>query len=164
MYKVDDIVLYKKDVCKVLKIKVNQLSHEKVYLLRPVYSDGTETVIEVPIANRAGNLRDLISMEELDHLICAYPSIEVLTTKDITIKKEYIQLLNSNKLEDLVCIIKTTYGKNKKRREDNLKISSVDDTYFHEAEKILYHQIGALLNLSFDDTKQYMTEQWEKRN
>lgn len=164
MYKINDVVLYKKDVCKVTNIKINKLSHEQVYILQPFYDDGTETFIEVPIANRGGNLRDLITREELNQLLDNIPNIPILKTTDITIKKEYHELLNSNKLEDLICIIKTAYAKNKKRRADNMKTSSVDTNYFNEAEKILFKQIGALLNLSIDDTRKFMTEQLEKRH
>lgn len=72
------------------------------------------------------------------------------------IENEYKALLQSGSLEDLVCIIKTTYLRNYERKQSGKKISEIDDTYFHRAEKILYNELSVSLGMNFDDTKEYV--------
>lgn len=48
---------------------------------------------------------------------------------------EYKELYQSGKLEDLVKIIKTTFLRNKLRKDNNKKISEKDNKWFNKAEK-----------------------------
>lgn len=159
MYKVGEKVLYKHEVCTVNEIKKNSLSKEPYYILVPIFSGGCQTKIQVPASNKAGNVRDLLTIKEVDELFAAIPSISLCDSKDPMIKKEYEILLKSYKAEDLVCIIKTTYLKNKDRIDNNKKISSVDDSYFHEAERILYSQLAVVLDKSIDEARAYLINQ-----
>ncbi|MEG0076227.1 hypothetical protein [Anaerorhabdus sp.] len=159
MYKVGEKVLYKNEVCSVEEIKKNTLSKDPFYILVPIFSNGCQTKIQVPASNIAGNIRDLLTRDEVDELVKAIPSIPLCDSKDTMIKKEYEILLKSYKVEDLVCIIKTTYLKNKDRALNNKKLSSVDDAYFHEAERILYSQLAVVLEKTIDETRKYVIKQ-----
>ena len=59
---------------------------------------------------------------------------------------------------DLIKIIKTTYLRNKKRCDENKKISERDNEYFIKAEKRLYNEFSIVLKMNFDDTKNYIIE------
>jgi len=71
-------------------------------------------------------------------------------------------ILQSGKLEDLICIIKTSYLRNDERKKTGKKIGEVDDSYFKLAEKILYNELSISLNMSYEDTKEYVIESVEK--
>lgn len=58
--------------------------------------------------------------------------------------------------KDLIKIIKTAYLRNEERLEANKKISETDNNYFKKAEKILYTEFSIALNLSYEDTKEYV--------
>ena len=64
--------------------------------------------------------------------------------------------MNNGTHEDLVKIIKTTYLRNQLRILNNKKISEKDDEYLKRAEKYLYEEIGVVLNISFEQTKEYV--------
>ena len=75
---------------------------------------------------------------------------------DKQIEQSYKELMNSGTHEDLVKIIKTTYLRNQLRILNNKKISEKDDEYFKRAEKYLYEEISVVLNMTFEQTKDYV--------
>lgn len=58
--------------------------------------------------------------------------------------------------EDLVKIIKTSYLRNKERIDSNKKITDKDNYYFNQAEQYLYNEFSQVLNLSYENTKNYI--------
>lgn len=80
------------------------------------------------------------------------------------IEQEYKELMKSGTHEDLVKIIKTSYLRNQIRILNNKRISEIDDEYFRRAEKYLYEEIGIVLNLSFENTKEYIINKLKKAN
>ena len=56
----------------------------------------------------------------------------------------------------MIKIIKTTYLRNKERLDNNKKISDIDDKYFNMAEKYLYKEFAIVLNMTYEDTKNYV--------
>lgn len=155
MYKVDDYVMYKKEVCKVKEIKTNKMTDDLYYILVPI-SDSS-LIIDVPTDNRMGYLKDVMSKKEADELIEKIPNIEPLQNiEDKYIEKTYKDLLHTGSHEDLIKIIKTTYLRNEDRMKNNRKISEKDSTYFEQAEKYLYNEISISLDMTFDDAKDYI--------
>ena len=58
--------------------------------------------------------------------------------------------------ENLIKIIKTTYLRNKERLDNNKKIGEKDQHYFEKAEEYLYNELAVVLNMSYDNTKDYV--------
>ena len=75
------------------------------------------------------------------------------------IETEYRKLLNSNKHDDLIKIIKTTYLRNKERIDNNKKTRDSDNTYFAQAETYLYNEFSIVLGLTYEETKNYVVKQ-----
>ncbi len=161
MYKVDDFVVYKKDVCRVKGIKNNKLNGIDYYILEPI--DDKSLIIDVPIDNRMGYLRDIISKSEAEELINNIPNVEPLKNLDDKyIEKTYKDLIYSGTYEDLIKIIKTSYLRNEIRTKNNRKPSEKDINYFNQAEKYLYNELSISLNMNYDDTKNYIVERVQK--
>lgn len=59
-------------------------------------------------------------------------------------------------MEDLIKIIKTTYLRNDYRIKNGKRVSEKDSIYFNMAEKRLYNELSISLNLSFNETKEYI--------
>ena len=155
MYKENEYVVYKKDVCKIKEIKNNKMNQNSYYILAPI--DDESLIIDVPTDNRMGYLRNIISKEEANSLINNIPNIEPLKNiNDKYIEKVYKDLLYNGTHEDLIKIIKTTYLRNDNRTKNHKKISEKDSTYFKQAEKYLYNEIAISLGMSFDETKDYI--------
>ncbi len=152
MYKVGDFIVYKRDVCKVIEIKEKYINDLDYYILSPL-SD-TTLRIQIPINNNL--LRDVISIDKVEKIINDIPKIDIIETENKLIESEYKKLLNSNKYEDLIKIIKTTYLRNKEREDSKRKISDKDKYYFDKAENLLYSEFSIALNMSIEDTKNYI--------
>jgi len=158
VFKVGDYVVYKRDVCKIGSIKV--FNDKEYYVMHPI--DDETLTINVPVDNNLGFLRPILSKKEAEDLISKIASISALETMDRMIENQYKVLLQSGKLEDLICIIKTSYLRNDERKKTGKKIGEVDDSYFKLAEKILYNELSISLNMSYEDTKEYVIESVEK--
>lgn len=161
MFKKDEYVVYKKDVCKIKEIKNNKMRGNDYYILIPI--DDESLIIDVPVENKNGYLREVIKKQEALKLINNIPKIEPLNNiNDKYIERTYKDLIYRGKYEDLIKIIKTTYLRNEERLKNNKKLSEKDSNYFEQAEKYLYNELAIALNMNFDETKDYVIRQVQK--
>lgn len=63
MFKINDYVVYKKEVCKIIDIRKNHMNNMDYYILIPVFDESLK--IDVPTNNRCGFLRELLSKDEV---------------------------------------------------------------------------------------------------
>ncbi|MBR1413955.1 MAG: CarD family transcriptional regulator [Bacilli bacterium] len=150
MKNVGDIIVYKKDVCKIVNIINNYFNNKDYYDLVPMY-DNTLS-IKVPVDSSL--IRDVISKEKALSLINDVNNIKPLNINDKFIENEYKKLLESNNLENLFIIIKTTYMRNSDRVLNGKKEGERDNNYLHKCEQILFNELAVSLNLSFDEVKE----------
>lgn len=161
MLKVGEYLVYRRDVCKLLEIKKNNLNNLDYYVFTPL-SDAS-LKIEVPISNENKNLRPLISKEQVEEIIKEIPNVDVLDCDDNRlIEGEYKKLINSGKIIDLIKIIRTTYLRNKEKMDQKKKLNTKDSNYFSLAEKYLYQEFSIVLDMSYDETKKYVIKEVEK--
>lgn len=159
MYKVGEIIVYQKDVCKIKEIKENHIQGKSYYVLIPIDDDSLK--IDVPTENNM--IRNIISKEEAEALIQKIPDIDILNINEKNMENEYKKLLEGNCLEDLVTIIKTTYLRNQERLQNKKKISEKDESYFEKAERRLYNELSVSLGMSYHETKEYITNSVQKQ-
>ena len=156
MKKVGDYLVYRKDVCKVIDIVEDKSG--LCYILVPV----SDQSLKIKTSVTSDLIRDLISKDELDNFIKTIPSIPVIDEMDKLLEVEYKNLMRSATPDDLVKIIKTTYLRNEERLSNKKKTSDKDTTYFNQAEKYLYTELAVVLDMSFDDAKNYITDEVKK--
>ena len=135
-----------KQVCKIVAIENNN------YILKPV--DDNSLILQVPIDSKI--LRDLINKKDIEKLLKEIPNIEIITDNDRLIEQTYKNLMHNGSFESLVKIIKTTYIRNENRKKNKKKLSEIDEEYFIKAESYLYNELSIVLNLSFEETKDYV--------
>lgn len=158
MYKINDYIIYKREVCKVINVLPKYYKNQDYYLLSPL-SDNSLT-IKVPIDNNS--IRNLITKKEVNKIITEIPNISPVNTNDKNLENIYKELLTSNTHENLIKIIKTTYLRNKERIDNNKKTTDKDIYYFNLAEKYLYEEFGIVLNKTFDEVKEYIINKVEE--
>lgn len=149
MKKIGDYVVYKRDVCLINNIYINEFTNLKCYELKPIDDDTLK--ISIPITNSL--VRNIMSQKEANTLISTIKDVDILDIPDKQLENQYKKLLSSNKIEDLIPIIKTSYLKNKGRVDNNKKVSEKDKYYFDLAEKLLYNELSISLNKSIDEVK-----------
>ena len=158
MYKINDYIIYKREVCKINDILPKFFKDNDYYLLSPL-SDDTLT-IKVPVNNK--EIRSLITKKDIDKIINEIPDIEPVNSDTKSLEGIYKDLLASGSHEDLIKIIKTTYLRNKERIDNNKKTTDKDNYYFNLAEKYLYQEFQIVLNLTYDEAKDYVINKVEK--
>ena len=155
MYKINDVVVYRRDVCRVADIIVSERTGEECYVLVPYGSTDDSIRMQVPVSNKAGHLRDLVTREKIDELIMNAPDIETLESKPANMKSQYAALMKGDSLEDLIRIIKTSYLRNDERQKNHKKLASIDNEYLDKAEKLLYTELSVALGMSYDHSKKF---------
>ena len=147
-----DYIVYRKETCKIIE------KEDGYYRLVPV----NDTSIKYKVPVDSNFLKKVITKEEIDRLLLEIPEINTIDLGEKQIEQEYKELMKSGTHEDLVKIIKTSYLRNQIRILNNKRISEIDDEYFRRAEKYLYEEIGIVLNLSFENTKEYIINKLKK--
>ncbi|MBE6152450.1 MAG: hypothetical protein E7165_03980 [Firmicutes bacterium] len=160
MFKAGEYVVYKRDVCKIVEIKKNQINNTDYYIMVPINDDSLK--INVPIENKLGNIRPLLNKEQVKLLIHNIPNIKTIDSQNKLIENAYRDLIHDNTHEGLIKIIKTAYLRNKERLDNKRKIGDKDDCYFKLAETYLYNELAIVLNMSFEQTKEYIIKEVEK--
>ena len=151
MYQINDYLKYGKDVCRVKEIEEKKFNDQDYYLLVPVKDETLK--IEVPTTS--DKVQDLISKDELESLINRIPEIEPIELEEKFMESEYKRLMSTGEYEDIMRVIKTTYLRNKIRKQNNKKLAEKDINYFQQAED-LFNEFSVVLGKSFDDTKNYV--------
>ncbi len=149
MKNIGDYVVYKRDVCLVKKIYKNEFNNLECYELNPIDDDSLK--ISIPITN--SQVRDIISTNDANNLIASIKNVEVLDIPDKQLENQYKKLLSSNRIEDLIPIIKTSYTKNSERVGSNKKVSEKSKYYFDLAERLLYNELSISLNKPKEEIK-----------
>lgn len=152
MFQVDEYLIYKKDVCKIKDIKKQFRDDLDYFVLMPVKDESLK--IEIP--SNSKNIRKLLSKKEIDQIIVKIPSIPKIEIEERLLESEYKRLLNSGREEDFIQIMKTTYERNQKRLEQKKKIGDKDKRYFEQAENYLCQEFSVVLQLSKEETKEYI--------
>lgn len=162
MFKIGDIVVHKRDICKITEIiKDFKLSGIDYYTLIPI--NDKSLVIHTPISDKRGLIRSIINKEDAEILIQRIPKIEIVKTDDDrALENEYISLISSGKHEDLIRIIKTTYIRNEEKMKNGRKASEKDKNYFKLAEKLFYPEFSIALNKTYQETKEYVEDKVAK--
>lgn len=152
MFKVGDYVVYNNSVCKIIEIRKKRYNNLDYYFMRSI--DDNSLKIEIPINNKL--IRKVITKEQALELINKIPSINTLEDSGKMMENSYKLLMKGNQMEDLIKIIKTTYLRNDYRIKNGKRVSEKDSIYFNMAEKRLYNELSISLNLSFNETKEYI--------
>lgn len=157
MFKVGEIVVHKRDVCKVTNITKNYREGEDFYKLSPI-SDNSLTIF-TPVSNERGMIRKIISKAEAKKLIERIPEIEPLEAEGRALANEYKALVENGEHDDLIRIIKTAHIRNAFNSKNNKKPNENDKTFFRLAESILYSELATALGMELAETRGYVVEQ-----
>lgn len=160
MFAINDVVVYKRDVCKIEAIKKKLFNNEDYYILHNMFDD--TVVVKVPVSNRGKNLRSTITKDEVERLINKIPDIDPIDGEIRMIENEYKSLLLTDEHEDLIKIIKSAYSRNQHRIEQNKATNSKDSQYLAQAETYLFQELSIVLGMTIDEVRQYIIDEVSK--
>ena len=148
MFEIGNYVVYKNQVCIIKDLRINFFKGKDYYVLSPLLD--SSLTINLPADDIENNLKAIMTKEEAIKLIESIPSIKMIESNDKMIENEYKELLKTEKEENLIKIIKTTYTRKGKQ------VGEKDETYFNKAEKLLYSELAISLGMNYDEVKQYI--------
>ncbi|MCD7811458.1 MAG: transcriptional regulator [Ruminococcus sp.] len=155
MYNVNDTVMYSPcGVCRIDGISEKDFSGEpaEYYVLRPVGDSKNTYYIPVNNETLTGQMRKVLTREEIDELIRKMPDENNIWIEDEAERKEeYRRILRSGNRMELVMLIKTLYCYREDRRGKKKKLHSADEHFLHDAENMLYDEFAYVLGISKDE-------------
>ena len=154
MFKVNDYVIYKRDVCIILEEKL--ISNYEYFVLQSTIDDSLK--INIPKNMSSKLLRHLNTKEDIEKLISKIKNIPLLDVNSKNIEEDYKRCLRDETLESLITIIKTSYFRNQSRLAHNKKMTDKDKYYYELAEKFLYNEIACIYNITYEDAKKYVLD------
>lgn len=154
MYKINDYILYKREVCQVRDIKEKYFQDRDYYVLTPVNDESL--TLKVPVD--AKDIQNILTKEQALDIIKAIKDVECIKTDEKSLENVYKELLSTQNPLDLAKIIKTTYIRNQNRLNSGKKIAEKDNNYFNLSEKYLYTTLGIALDMSYDECKKYVID------
>jgi CarD family transcriptional regulator len=152
MFNIDDIVVHKRDICRITEIVKNFRPGEDYYTLIPV--EDSSLVIHTPLSDKRGLIRSVISKSDAEALIQKIPSIELIEIDDDKARDNMFEkLINTGKHEDLIKVIKTIMIRKEEKEISGKKVGEKDKTYFNVAEKMLYTEFSISLGKPYQETR-----------
>lgn len=162
MLKVGQVIMYHRSVCVVCDIVEDYHDKGTFYKLTPLYDD--TLTIHAPVDCPDGVFKPLLTKDQIETLITKIPSISCVDTSDRMLDTIYKELFSSEKHEDLIRIIKTTYMRIEDKVQKGQRRTEKDKIYFQKAEKALYGELAASLGKTINETREYIVERVDALN
>ena len=162
MFKIGDTVLYgATGVCKIGETVVREIGGmKKEYLvLRPVSKE--QSAVFVPTDNEAllAKMRRMLSREEIEKIIAeAKNEPDIWVEDDILRREKWAEIIHSGDRKRVILLIRTLYGERESRRQTGKRLHLSDERYLTEAERLIYDEFSAVLEIPSSEVISYITE------
>ena len=158
MFQPGELVVYgTTGVCRVLEIAKPQIRlrerDREYYLLKPLYQDG---VIYSPVDSEKVAIRPVMTRAEAEALIDRIPSVHAEIIKAPTMQaltQHYQSVLSSHDCDGLVELTMSIYAKRKQAEAQNRRLGMVDERYMKQAERLLYGELSAALDIPLEEVE-----------
>ncbi len=154
MYDIDDLVIYRRDVCRVIGTAKSPSTGEECYILTPYETVDGSVRMTVPVANRGGHIRDVITPDEAQALMDRIGTIEPLVDKPANMKSQYVAMLKGDEIEDLIRVIKTACMRNRVRMDNHKKLAAIDGEYLGRAQDYLLKELSVTYGKCYEEVKE----------
>ncbi len=161
MYAVNDYVVYRLfSVCRVQAIQTPDFESDKskqYYRLSPVFNNGNETVVYVPV-DSTDSLRPLFAKEEVNAALAALPQAKPTVCalkKPPQLTAYYQSILATCNLNKYLLLLKEVRVKEKANAK---KLSEIDMRYRNKTEHLLSEELALIL----DGTPEQIKEKIDK--
>ena len=167
MFQPGELVVYgATGVCRVESIQQPEPhgAHQgkTCYLLKPLYQDG---VIYTPVENTKISIRPVMTREEANALIDQIPTMQAEACHAPTIQaltQHYQSVIHSGDRRDLIQLMMSVYAKQKQAEAQKRRLGMVDERYMKQAERLLYGELAAALDIPFDRVQAYIARRVEE--
>lgn len=166
MFQVGQKVLYGiHGVCSILDIEVKTVDRKKIayFVLEPLEQPGARYFIPKDKPAALAKLSPLLSRQELEELIRGCdPNGSSWIADENQRKLRYRELISSGDRRALVVMVHTLHIHKKKQVEQGRKFHLCDENFLRDAEKLLCSEFSLVLNLSREETAEYLRRHFEQ--
>ena len=163
-HQVNELVVYGSSgvyrIAEICKKKIGKADAE-YYVLKPVYERGGSTVY-VPIGSEQleGKLRPLLSKEEVVHLIHSLPTMQVPWIENQDARRaRYKEILHDGDRTAMIRAIRALHLKRREQQAVGKRLYLVDEHFLKDAERLLYDEFAAALDMEPKQVLPYILEQ-----
>ena len=163
-HQVNELVVYGssgvyriEEICKKQVGKTNA----EYYVLKPVYERGGSTVY-VPIGSEQpeGKLRPLLSKEEVVRLIDSLPTMQVPWIENQDARRaRYKEILHDGDRTAMIRAVRALHLKRREQQAAGKRLYLVDEHFLKDAERLLYDEFAAALDMEPKQVLPYILEQ-----
>ena len=153
-------------VCRVEEITAPDFTRadrgRQYYLLRPLYQDG---VIYAPVDSGKVPIRPVISREEAEALIDRIPSVRAEACHAPTMQalaQHYQSAVRSHDCRQLLELTMSIYLKQRQAEAQKRRLGMVDERYMKQAERLLYGELAAALDIPYEEVQPYIARRVEE--
>ena len=167
MFQPGDLVFYgNTGVCRVEEVeRPNQKGpdREKLYYrLKPLQQDG---VIYTPVEhNSKVMIRPVMTRSEAEALIDRIPELPAQAYHSATLQslaRHYQEMVGTYRGEALLELMRSIYTKRRQAEARKRRLGMVDERFFRQAERLLYGELSAALDIPVDQVEAYITKRLE---
>ena len=168
MFQPGELVFYgNTGVCRVEEVtRLHQTGpdREKLYYrLKPLQQDG---VIYTPVEhNSKVVIRPVMTRAEAEALIDRIPELPSEAYHSATLQslaQHYQEMLGAHSGEALLALMRSIYTKRAQAKAHKRRLGMVDERFFKQAERLLYGELAAALEIPEDQVEDYITRRIEK--
>ena len=126
-----------------------------------------EGVIYTPVDSHKVPIRPVMSREDAEALIGQIPKIHAEAWKAPTLQaltQKYQAAMQSSDSRDLVALTMSIYAKRTEAASRKRRLGMVDERYMKQAERLLYGELSAALEIPFEDVGAYIAARVEKHS
>ncbi len=167
MFQAGELVVYgATGVCRVEEIvgleQPGRDRGKRYYLLKPLWQDG---VIYAPVDSDKVPMRPVMSRKEAEALIDRMPGIEEASWRGTTaqaLTQQYQSAVRDGGHQALIEMMKAIHHKRGIAESKNRRLGMVDERYMKQAERLLYGELAAALEIGFEDVESYIAGRIEE--
>ena len=161
MFKINDHIIYNNmGVCRVVDIrKEKDINNNETdfYILQPVYENNL--TIKTPVNNKKVFMRKIIKREDVFSLIESMPKQESMWLDYDKKRNELFKAtLKKGETKGWVNLVRTIYLEKQEKTAAGKKLMKIDEDIMKAAEKNLYEEFAAALNISPEEVLPFILE------
>lgn len=167
MFQVGDKVVYGiHGVCDVTRQEERIIDRKRVsYLvLEPAGQPGSCYLVPAHNAAAMSKLKHMLSREDLENLMQSEKvKADGWISDENQRKQSYRELISSGDREKLMCMVRSLYLHKNSQTAAGRKCHLCDENFLRDAEKLLCSEISVVMNMEYDQAKQYLRENLQEK-
>lgn len=161
IFSVSDFVVFgSADVYKIVDICQKSFSgnsKRKYYVMNPVFGNSLD--VYIPINDKQMPMRRILSKKEIVQIIQSMPDFEDEWIEDHKSRKAtYGEILSSGDHEKIIRIIKIIHIHKLELEQQGKQLINTDKELLKAAEKLIYHEFAAVLDLEPEQVIDYIIQ------